>query len=234
VREAIAYAVDKKAILKAAYNNIGSVANNILSPNVFGYSAQVAKTWPRYDPAKAKQILAADGWKPGSGGILTKNGQDLSIPYGTISGGTNFVIEDQIIQQNLKAVGIDINIQTEEQAAYLADLRAGKWPVAGMLFVATDPDVLYTVLDSASIGPAWNTAFYKNNKVDALLAQGRATTDDAKRANIYAQIQTQVGKDNPYVPFYNITNPFIVTAVAKAFKVDRQGFWDIYDTWLSS
>jgi ABC-type transport system substrate-binding protein len=127
-----------------------------------------------------------------------------------------------------------MEIQHEEQAAYLSDLRAGKWPMAGMLFVATDPDVLYTVLSSESIGPAWNTAFYRNSKADALLRQGRATTDDAKRAKIYQQIEQIVAKNVPYVPYYNISNPFIVTAKAKQFKVDRQGFWDLYDTYKTS
>jgi peptide/nickel transport system substrate-binding protein len=234
VRQAVAYAVDKKAILKAAYNNIGSVANNILSPSVFSYSSAVAKSFPKYDPAKAKQILAADGWKAGDGGVLTKDGRQLKFDYGSITGGTNFVIQDQIIQSNLKAIGMSMEIQHEEQAAYLADLRAGKWPMAGMLFVATDPDVLYTVLDSASIGPAWNTAFYRSKKVDDLLTKGRSTTDDAKRAKIYEQIQQIVAKDLPYIPYYNISNPFIVTAKAKDFKVDRQGFWDLYDTYLTS
>jgi peptide/nickel transport system substrate-binding protein len=234
VRLAVAYAVDKKAILKAAYNNIGSVANNILSPSVFAYSAAVAKTFPRYNPTKAKQILAAAGWKAGDGGIMTKNGQQLKFAYGSITGGTNFVIQDQIIQSNLKAVGISMEIQHEEQAAYLSDLRAGKWPMAGMLFVATDPDVLYTVLSSESIGPAWNTAFYRNSKVDGLLRRGRATTDDAKRAKIYQQIEQIVARNVPYVPYYNISNPFIVTAKAKQFKVDRQGFWDLYDTYKTS
>jgi peptide/nickel transport system substrate-binding protein len=234
VRLAVAYAVDKKAILKAAYNNIGSVANNILSPSVFSYSSAVAKAFPKYDPAKAKQILAAAGWTPGKGGTLEKNGQELKFDYGSITGGTNFVIQDQIIQSNLKAIGISMNIQSEEQAAYLADLRAGKWSMAGMLFVATDPDVLYTVLSSQSIGPAWNTSFFRNKQVDALLVKGRETTDDAARAKIYEQIQEIVAKQVPYIPYYNISNPFIVTAKAKQFKIDRQGFWDIYDTYLSS
>jgi peptide/nickel transport system substrate-binding protein len=105
--------------------------------------------------------------------------------------------------------------------------------MAGMLFVATDPDVLYTVLHSSSIRTAWNTAYYRNAKVDKLLVQGRTTTDNAQRAKIYGQIEEIVATDVPYIPYYNISNPFIVSAKAQQFKIDRQGFWDLYDTWLS-
>jgi peptide/nickel transport system substrate-binding protein len=232
VRQAVAYAVDKRAILRAAYNDIGSVGRNILSPTVFGYSRSVARSAPSYNVARARQILAAAGWRPGSGGILTKDGRRLEFNYGSITGGTNFPIQDQIIQANLRAVGMEMNIQREEQAAYLADLRAGKWSMAGMLFVATDPDVLYTVLHSSSIGPAWNTSFFRNATVDRLLVQGRRTTNDAERRRIYLRVQQIVATQFPYIPFYNIINPFIVTARTQAFKVDRQGFWDIYDTWV--
>jgi len=232
VRQAVAYAVDKPAILKAAYNSIGTVGRNILSPAVFGYAGSVARAAPSYNPARASQILAAAGWRAGSGGILTKDGRRLEFDYGSITGGSNFTIQDQIIQSNLKAIGMEMNIQREEQAAYLADLRAGKWSMAGMLFVATDPDVLYTVLHSSSIGPAWNTSFFRNATVDRLLVQGRNTTNDAERQKIYLRVQAIVATEFPYIPYYNIANPFIVTARTQAFKTDRQGFWDIYDTWI--
>jgi len=232
-RQAMPYAINKEQILKSAYGNIGGVADSILTPNLFGYSKATGSTAPSYDANKAKQLLADAGWKPGSDGILVKDGKRFSITYGS-QNTTSFNIQDQILQANLKAVGIDMQIQDEEQAAILDDIRRGKWPMSTMLFAATDPDVLYTILHSKSIGTAWNTSKYSNPQMDALLDQGRTELDQTKRADIYAQAQKLVVQDVPYIPFYNIKNPYIVNARVHNFGYDTQAFWVLYDTWVSS
>lgn len=232
-RQAVAYAINKAQILQSAYGNIGGIADSIITPNLFGYSKSIASASPAYDINKAKQMLADAGWKAGSDGILTKDGKKFSITYGSQST-TTFNIQDQILQSNLKAVGIDLQIQDEEQAAILADIRKGKWPMSTMLFAATDPDVTYTILYSKSIGAAWNTAQYVNPQMDSLLDQGRTELDQAKRAAIYAQVQKLVIDEVPYIPFYDIKNPYIVNARVHNFGYDIQAFWVLYDTWVSS
>lgn len=232
-RQALAYAINKTQILKSAYGNIGSVADSILTPNLFGYSKTTASSLPSYDESKAKQLLADAGWKAGSDGILVKDGKRFSITYGTVPS-TSINIQDQIFQSNLKAVGIDMQIQGEEQAAFLDDIRRGKWPMATMLFAATDPDVMYTVLDSQSIGSAWNTARYNSPDMDQMLEQGRTTLDQTKRADIYAKAQKLMDQDVPYVPYYNIQNAYIVNSRVHNFGYDVQAFWVVYDAWVSS
>ncbi len=232
-RQAVAYAINKTQILQSAYGNIGGVADSILTPNVFGYAKSAGGAVATYDVNKAKQMLSDAGWKPGSDGILLKDDKRFSITYGSQST-TSFNIQDQILQANLKAVGIEMQIQDEEQAAILDDIRRGKWPMSTMLFAATDPDVMYTVLDSKSIGAAWNTARYNNPQMDSLLDQGRTELDQTKRANIYAQAQKLVAQDVPYIPFYNIKNPYLVNARVHNFGYDIQAFWVVYDTWMTS
>ncbi len=232
-RQALAYAINKSQILKSAYGNVGSVADSILTPNLFGYSKTTAPSLPTYDEGKAKQMLADAGWKAGSDGILVKDGKRFSITYGTVPS-TSINIQDQIFQSNLKAVGIDMQIQGEEQAAFLDDIRRGKWAMATMLFAATDPEVMYTVLDSQSIGTAWNTARYNSSEMDHLLEQGRTTLDQTKRADVYAKAQKLMDQDVPYVPFYNIQNAYIVNSRVHNFGYDIQAFWVVYDAWVSS
>jgi peptide/nickel transport system substrate-binding protein len=232
-RQAVAYAINKSQILQTAYGNIGSVADSIITPNLFGYSKTAADTTAKFDIDKAKKALADAGWTPGSDGILVKDGKKFSISYGSQST-TTFNIQDQVLQANLKAVGIDLKIETEEQAAILADIRKGKWPMATMLFAATDPDVTYTILYSKSIGSAWNTSRYSNAEMDTLLEQGRAELDQTKRAAIYDKVQKLVAQDVPYIPYYNIKNPYIVNARVHNFGYDIQAFWVLYDTWVTS
>lgn len=232
VRRAVAHAIDKEQILESAYGGIGSVANSILTPNIFGFSEEAAEAFPDFDPERAKELLAEAGWEPGPGGILVKDGRRFEISYGSIPG-TSDNIRDQLIQANLKEVGISMKIESEEQAAYLDDLRRGKWPLAGMLFAATDPDVLFTVLHSSSIGPAWNTARYENPELDSLLEQARRTADSEQRAALYEQVQMLVAEEVPYIPYYNIENAYATSAAVRNLKVDVQAFWDLYDTWLA-
>jgi peptide/nickel transport system substrate-binding protein len=233
VRMAVAHAINKAQIVKSAWGlGPANAANSILTPHLLGYSAQAAGAAPKYDVAQAKKLLSDDGWKPGSNGILQKNGKSLSFNYEIISG-TGYNIEAQVIQSNLKAIGMQAKIVTVEQAAVLDDMRSGKNALTTMLFAATDPDVLYTILASGSIDKAWNTARYSNPEMDKILTQARSTNDNAQREQLYGQAQELVNRDVPYVPFYNISDPWISRARVNGLTFDAQGFWDGYTTWVS-
>ncbi|HWK29555.1 MAG TPA: ABC transporter substrate-binding protein [Solirubrobacter sp.] len=231
LREAITYAIDKQQIVDTAWGGAGSVAGSVLTPGMPGFSSAVAEAAPKRDVAKAKQILAAAGWTPGSGGVLTKDGKKLSFSFVT-QPGTTFQLEGQLLQAQLKEVGIDLKIASKEQAAVLADLQGGKAPFTDMLFAATDPDVMYTVLATDSIGKAWNGASYSNPEMDDLLTRARTEIDPDKRAALYEQAQKIVARDNPYVPFYNISVPYATTARVHGLEFDGQAFWDGYSAWV--
>jgi peptide/nickel transport system substrate-binding protein len=231
LREAMTYAVNKQQIVETAWGGSGTVAGSILTPGLPGFSADVANAAPKYDPAKAKQILSADGWKAGSDGVLAKDGKKLEFSFGT-QPGTTFQLEGQLLQSQLKEIGIDLKLSSKEQAAVLADLQGAKAPFTDMLFAATDPDVMYTVLATDSIGKAWNGAAYSNPEMDDLLTKGRAETDPAARAALYEQAQQLVARDNPYVPFYNISVPYATTARVHGLVFDGQAFWDGYSAWV--
>ena len=233
VRQALAYAIDSPRMLSEIWSNIGAVPTGILTPGLLGFWEEGASLWPAYDPATATSMLAEAGWTDTDGdGILDKDGQPFTVTWGQTPG---FPADQfgQIIASNLADIGIEMTIEIEDQAAYLADLRAGKWHIASMLFAATDPDVLYTVGHSASIDAAWNTARYNNPEVDALLLEGRTTLDQEARAAVYKQIQEILLRDMPYIPFYQIDLVFIHTANVQSFKTDLQGFFDFYDTYFS-
>ena len=232
VREAVAYAINKKQILQVALGGIGSVASNIITPSLPGYSRAVAKAWPTYDPAKARQLLQQAGYTLGSDGVFQKGGQKLKISYGSSPTGV-VPAQDAIIQANLKSVGIDVDIENQQQAAFLQSIRNGRWDASTFLFAASDPDVMYTVLHSSSIDQAWNTARYTNSTMDNLLVQARSEFNAPKRAALYARAEKLAETDLPYVPLYNISNPFVIDANVRGFRWDTQGFYDIYDAWFA-
>ena len=232
VRRAVAWAVDRDRILAEVFQNIGSVAKGVLTPGLLGYWEEGEEQWPGYDLDMAAQMLADAGWEDTDGdGILDKDGQSFSITLGQIPG-FPFDQMGQILAADLSSIGIEMTIESEDQAAYLADMRAGKWNMAGMLFAATDPDVLSIVGASSSIDNAWNTARYSSPELDALMEQGRTTNDQEERAEIYKQIQEIMLDQMPYVPFYVIQNPYIVNARVQDFKSDTQAFLDFYDAYV--
>ena len=232
-RRAVAWAVDRERILNEVFGGIGAVPQAILTPGLFGYWNAGMDQWPGYDLEMAAALLAEAGWGDSDGnGILDKDGQAFSITYG-ISPGFPFDQYGQIVVNDLTQVGIEITVETEEIGAYLADMRAGKWELAGMLFPATDPDVFNIIAHSSSIDAAWNTARFNNAEVDALIEAGRRTLDLDARAAIYHQIQEIMLNEMPYIPFYVIENAFVVNARVKNFRTNAQGFFDFYDTYVS-
>jgi peptide/nickel transport system substrate-binding protein len=232
-RHAVAWAIDRERILKEVFGGIGKVARGVLTPGMLGYWAEGESQWPGYDLEKAKQMLADAGWKDTNGdGTVDKAGKEFTISYGQIPG-FPFDQFGQIVVNDLAKIGVKVIVENEEQAAYLADLRKGKWEFAGMLFAATDPDVLYIIAHSSSIDAAWNTARYKNAEVDELIQKGRTTLDQKARAEIYTQIQTKMLQDMPYIPFYVIQDPLIIKSHVKGFRSDLQGFLDFYDVYIA-
>lgn len=232
VRHAIAWAVDRERILNDVFDGIGNLPMGILTPGLLGFWEEGIDQWPGYDLERAAELLAEAGWADTDGdGILDKDGQPFSITYGQIPG-FPFDQFGQILVNDLNSLGIEVTIESEEQAAYLADLRAGKWELAGMLFGATDPDVLYIVAHSSSIDSAWNTARYSNPELDALLEQGRRTLDQTARAEIYKQAQEILLRDMPYVPFRLIEDPLLINERLQGFRTDATAFLDFYDAYV--
>jgi peptide/nickel transport system substrate-binding protein len=233
-RRAVAWGIDRQRILDDVFGGIGSVPTGIITPNLLGFWEDGASQWPTYDPDKAAQLLKDAGWSDSDGdGILDKDGKPFEISYGQTPGFPSETF-GQIIVNDLTKLGIKVNIENEDQAAYLADIRAGKWEMSTFLFAATDPDVLNTIANSESIDKAWNTARYNNPAVDELLAKGRTTLDQTARATIYQQVQQTLLEEMPYIPFYQINLAFILNSKVQGFATDAQGFFDFYDTYLAS
>lgn len=208
VRTAIAHAVSRDGILKNVWEGVGTPAFSMLSPVTWAYAPEIEEAMPKFDPARARAILAEAGWRPGPDGIVQKDGRRMRLVIIHLTGGV-FLSLHQLVQAYLRAVGIDSELRGLEQAAALDGLKRGDFDLsANQINTGSDPDVLYQVGHSTSIGPLWNTARYKNATLDRLLDEARVAIDEGKRRSLYAQIQTLFARELPYVPFYVQTDPF--------------------------
>jgi len=232
VRIAVAHAINKEELLKTVYENVGSVAQTPLSPVTWGYTKSLEQSAYQYNPERAKQVLAEAGWRPGPDGILVKDGRAFRVRLWTITVAQQ-LLDAQVKQAQLRAVGIDAQINAIEQAPYLAAIRKGDHDIAGMLFVSADPDVLFTVSHSSQIEVGWNTGIYRNAELDRLLEEARSTMDLRRRRELYVRVQEHLIKNVPFIPHYNITRVFMTTGQVRGYRLDARAFQLFHDVWLA-
>lgn len=213
VRQAIYYAMDRPTIVKSVYFGLASVSVGTMPLISWAYNPDGIKLKYPHDPEKSKQLLDSAGWKVGSDGIRSKNGVRLSFTLLTGSADQTISELSQVFQQAWKAIGIECKLKTLEWNAFLTritEVRQFDMYLDGFGF-SVDPDQT-SMWACSSYKSAFNDAKYCNPQVDKLLQQGLATTDHAKRKQIYTEMDNILMEDLPQMlPFFTKA----VTAVNK-------------------
>jgi peptide/nickel transport system substrate-binding protein len=213
VRQAANYAVNKEAIVNDVLEGTAAVAAGPTPPAfAWAYNDEL-QPYP-YDPDRARALLAEAGMEnPEVTFYVTEGGSGMLDP---IAMGT-------AIQADLEAVGFDVTIETYEWNTFLGEVNPGlegKADMAEMAWMTNDPDTLpYLALRTAA-WPAeggFNSGYYSNPEVDALLEEARTATDQDRRAELYREMQVIVQEDAPWV--------FVANWVQNAVTSDRvEGF----------
>jgi len=216
IRQAIAYAVNRKAVINGVLFGIGRAANQPVPPESWAYNPDVPSF--DYDPEKAKKMLADAGWKDTDGdGILDKDGRPFSFTLMTNQGNEERSKTAEIIQQNLKQVGIRVDIRILEWQAFLHQFIDKKKFEAIILgwSLGRDPDS-YDIWHSTKTKEGeFNFVSYSNPEVDKLLLEGRRTCNQDERKKIYRRIHALIAEDQPYTFLYY---PDALPIVHKRFK----------------
>jgi peptide/nickel transport system substrate-binding protein len=193
VRQALNYAVNKEAIVRDVLKGTGSLSAGPVLPGTWSADTGL-KPYP-YDPERAKKLLAEAGYPAGftTSMWVPESGSGMQSPVAMAT----------VMQSNLKAVGVNVTLQTFEWGAFIAKLRSKEQELFALSWMAgnEDPDmVMYPLLHSSQWTPGGpNRALYKNDKFDDLLHQARLTTDQAKRAELYRQAQRILADDPPWI-----------------------------------
>ena len=203
VRQAIAHAIHKKEIIDGVLFGLGQEATGPYKPGTWVHNPDV-KRYP-YDPQRAKALLGEAGWKDADGdGVLEKEGRKFSFTVLTNAGNESRAKTAAIIQQNLAAVGVKMEIRTLEWAAFInefVDKRKFDAVILGWN-IPQDPDQ-YDIWSSKKTGPKeLNFVGFQNAEVDRLLEEGRRTFDLEKRKKAYSRIQEILAEEQPYVFLY--------------------------------
>jgi len=203
IRQAIALAISKDEIVQGVLLGMGQVAHGPYKPGTWAYNPTIRDL--EYDPQRAARLLAEAGWRErNQDGVLTRNGKPFQFTILTNQGNDQRLRTALIIQQRLKAVGIDVKIRVIEWASFLKNfIDKGDFEVIVMGWtIPQDPD-LFDVWHSSKTGPKeLNFIGFKNAEVDRLIEEGRSTFDMERRKRCYWRIQEILAEEQPYTFLY--------------------------------
>jgi peptide/nickel transport system substrate-binding protein len=224
VRQALMLAVDRKSIVDKLFNGRQPVAATWVNPLEANYSPD-APTYG-FDPARARALLADAGWTPGDDGILRdKNGQRLSIVLSTTAGNRLREVQEQVLQSQWKAVGIETVIKNEPARTLFGQtLTHGTFP--GLVMYAWSSSVGASprnMLGSDQIPTAangWsgaNYVGYSDKDMDADIARAEAELDPAKQKPIWAAMQRRYAEQLPVLPLFFRAEAHVIPTWLKGY-----------------
>lgn len=200
VRQAIAHAIDRKAIVEYLRRGLAAPAAGLLPPVSWAYEPDVFTF--AYDPEKARALLDEAGFRdPDGDGPLARFGLTLKVSNAEFNR-----LQSAVIQQNLRAVGITLDVRTYEFATLYADVLKGNFQLFTLQWVGgavADPDILRRVFHSTQVPPAgFNRGFFRDPRVDALLDEAAVTTDEQRRRELYGEVQKRIAEEAPYISLW--------------------------------
>jgi peptide/nickel transport system substrate-binding protein len=179
---------------------------------------EVARTHP-YDPERARALLAEAGWTPGPDGIRRNAAGDrLTLTLMTTAGNQSRELVQQVIQAQLRDVGIDIRLRNEPPRVLFGETvrKRAFEDMVMFAWISAPESVPRTILHSDQIPTQennWNgqnVAGYANPEMDALLDRIERELDPAARATLWATYQNLYAETLPALPLYFRANPHIL------------------------
>jgi peptide/nickel transport system substrate-binding protein len=231
VRLALAHAVNKKEIIAGVMLGYGLPCTGPFPPESWAFNSDVRDY--EYNPDEALRILSGLGWKKNQRGLLEKDGKAFSFTVITNQGNDTRLKAAQIIKEQLKTVGIDMQIKVLEWQAMLHEFIDKKRFEAVIMgwSLSRDPDIYDIWHSSKTKEGEFNFISYKNDEVDRLLLDGRRTFDIDKRSRIYRRIHEILADEQPYLFLYV---PDALPVIHKRFRgIEKAplGIWHDYIRW---
>ena len=219
VRQAMAIAIDHQALIEALPQGLaGPLCTDHGSFYHPGY--EPGANCPVFDPAAAKKLLEDNGWVKGPDGVRARGNQRLEFEYSTaLSAKPYRTAVEAIIQRDLKAIGIQLDIQNYPGDTFFGSILPGgkasppSGAVAGRYDIAElvtdygyDPDDSWMLLCDQFAPKGQNFDFYCNPALDALYRQELATADPGLRQRLFTKIHQIYLTDFPFIVLYSTTD----------------------------
>lgn len=201
VRQAIALSVDRKALIKHKFRGVARRARSMLPEGHWAYAPD-ARIW-ELDRTEAERLLDKAGFPRGANGVRFK----LGFKVTTDKFRRNIA---KLIARDLGRVGIEVKVQPLELGTMLTDVKGGNFDLYMLQWGdPSEPHLYNWIFHSQRVPTAsapnrgGNRGGYRNLEVDALIDQGRITTDRTQRAIIYRRLQRLVAEELPYLSLWH-------------------------------
>ena len=219
VRQALACAIDRQPMIHYLLRDFAQPAASVLPPQSWAYNADVPTCG--HDPERARRLLEAAGYRAVSGTrfhLTMKTSTDESTR-----------LLAAVLQQQLRDVGIVLDIRSFEFATFFSDVTKGAFQVYSLRWIGgnQDPDIFEYAFDSSKFPPnGANRGYYSNPRIDALIEKVRQEMDQGRRREIYAEIQSILASDLPYINLWYLDNVLVHTSRVRGITLNPSGNYD--------
>lgn len=207
VRQAIALAIDRQAIVDALWRGHARLADTLLPAGHWAAAPAAMLTQYPHNPTQAAQLLDAAGYHP------DRNGVRLRLEMKTSTDETTRLLA-QILQAQMRSAGIALSLRSTEFGTFYSDVTAGRFEIYALRWIGSneDPDIFRYALGSERFPPkGGNRGHYQNLQVDQLLQSAVSTSDQPLRRNDYVAVQRIISAEVPVIPLWYPDNEVIHT-----------------------
>jgi peptide/nickel transport system substrate-binding protein len=226
VRQAIACAIDREALIASIWRGQARTANTLLPPG--HWAAAGDEVLPQYphDLTRARALLDAAGLRSDAHGVRLRFTLKTSTDETTR-------LEAQAIQAELREVGIEVSLRSAEFGTFYSDITRGAFQMYLLRWIGSnqDPDIFHYAYATEMAPPKGaNRGRYSNARVDALLAQAAAEADQSKRREMYVEVQRILADELPSIPLWYPDNVVVHSERLTGVTPNAGGSFDFLRT----
>ncbi len=219
VRQAIACAIDKPALIQALWRGEARLADTLLPAGHWAAAGPGDMAVYGHDPARAVRLLEEAGLRPDARGVRLRFTLKTSTDETTR-------LEAQVMQAELRAVGIELTLRSAEFGTFYSDITKGAFQMYILRWIGSneDPDIFRYAYATESFPPkGGNRGRYSNGRVDALLKAASSETDQEVRRLEYVEVQKILADELPGIPLFYPNNEVVHSERLTGVKLEQGG-----------
>jgi peptide/nickel transport system substrate-binding protein len=232
VRRALIHAIDRELIARTILDGLAPVIHGPIQTTSWAFTDSVRHY--AYDPARARELLDDAGWIDRSGdGIRERNGDPLAFTLITQAGFTIRENVAQTMQQQLRDIGVDMQIQLIDGTAISSFWFEGRFDaMLHWWHMPADPEITLFFAGDRAPPAGRNINYFADDRLTALLYASDRTVDLKKRRRLLHEAQRMIADLAPEIPLYNITRLDVVPSNLENFKGNPTNtgiFWNVHE-----
>lgn len=240
VRRAMSMCIPLDVVVQELFQGTARAMSGPFTPDEWAYNPTVPVV--KYDPPGAQDLLTAAGWRDtNADGVLDKDGKPFRFTLIAMTGSATSKQIAQMVQSELKKVGVQADVAMMEGGQAIARLMGGNFDAAYLSWdLDADPDP-YAIFHSSQIpgSGGQNFVFYSNPEADRIMDEARHELDSGKRKDLYWRLHEILAADQPYTWVVQVSAKWGLNRRVQGAVASRGfGFFQWYPGelgwWLSS